>query len=132
MFMFSVCVVFLIIRRPPRSTRTDTLFPYTTLFRSAVLRRIAVPGAGLHQPRLDDPHAKSLVHTPARHGAVLSFYRLHGRHRHPDACTGPVDRVGGLEGKLIGFRSPSGGGYHPNCLRSEESLVGKGWVSTVR
>src|SRR3546814_12068636 len=35
-----VCVMhvvpffFLMIRRPPRSTRTDTLFPYTTLFRS--------------------------------------------------------------------------------------------------
>src|SRR3546814_19424469 len=28
---------FLMIRRPPRSTRTDTLFPYTTLFRSAHL-----------------------------------------------------------------------------------------------
>src|SRR3546814_7799030 len=27
-------VVFVMIRRPPRSTRTDTLFPYTTLFRS--------------------------------------------------------------------------------------------------
>src|SRR3546814_8730328 len=27
------------IRRPPRSTRTDTLFPYTTLFRSRQLRR---------------------------------------------------------------------------------------------
>src|SRR3546814_4446786 len=27
---------FLLIRRPPRSTRTDTLFPYTTLFRSAL------------------------------------------------------------------------------------------------
>src|SRR3546814_5697887 len=26
------------IRRPPRSTRTDTLFPYTTLFRSVVVR----------------------------------------------------------------------------------------------
>src|SRR3546814_4948464 len=26
------------IRRPPRSTRTDTLFPYTTLFRSELLR----------------------------------------------------------------------------------------------
>src|SRR3546814_10288064 len=26
------------IRRPPRSTRTDTLFPYTTLFRSAIRR----------------------------------------------------------------------------------------------
>src|SRR3546814_11849845 len=30
----SVCFFFLIIRRPPRSTRTDTLFPYPTLFRS--------------------------------------------------------------------------------------------------
>src|SRR3546814_9864335 len=30
-----VFIFFLMIRRPPRSTRTDTLFPYTTLFRSA-------------------------------------------------------------------------------------------------
>src|SRR3546814_20256175 len=29
-----ICVFFVMIRRPPRSTRTDTLFPYTTLFRS--------------------------------------------------------------------------------------------------
>src|SRR3546814_10565193 len=29
-----LCIFFLMIRRPPRSTRTDTLFPYTTLFRS--------------------------------------------------------------------------------------------------
>src|SRR3546814_15980084 len=33
------------IRRPPRSTRTDTLFPYTTLFRSLVLLRCRLPGA---------------------------------------------------------------------------------------
>src|SRR3546814_19696595 len=33
------------IRRPPRSTRTDTLFPYTTLFRSgAVVRFAHLPG----------------------------------------------------------------------------------------
>src|SRR3546814_14908606 len=32
------------IRRPPRSTRTDTLFPYTTLFRSAHLRDQAGQG----------------------------------------------------------------------------------------
>src|SRR3546814_10617609 len=32
--IFVLCF-FLMIRRPPRSTRTDTLFPYTTLFRSA-------------------------------------------------------------------------------------------------
>src|SRR3546814_12974299 len=31
------CFFFLMIRRPPRSTRTDTLFPYTTLFRSLPL-----------------------------------------------------------------------------------------------
>src|SRR3546814_2010085 len=30
----AVLFLFLMIRRPPRSTRTDTLFPYTTLFRS--------------------------------------------------------------------------------------------------
>src|SRR3546814_5827356 len=35
MLTLSECFVFfLMIRRPPRSTRTDTLFPYTTLFRS--------------------------------------------------------------------------------------------------
>src|SRR3546814_11127482 len=32
--MLTSSVVFLMVRRPPRSTRTDTLFPYTTLFRS--------------------------------------------------------------------------------------------------
>src|SRR3546814_5987921 len=31
------------IRRPPRSTRTDTLFPYTTLFRSARSSRVMPP-----------------------------------------------------------------------------------------
>src|SRR6056297_2196933 len=35
-FLFIICFFFfLMIRRPPSSTRTDTLFPYTTLFRSA-------------------------------------------------------------------------------------------------
>src|SRR3546814_13164078 len=39
-FLFCLCLhlvfFFLMIRRPPRSTRTDTLFPYTTLFRSEI------------------------------------------------------------------------------------------------
>src|SRR3546814_6513050 len=35
--MDSVFLLFLMIRRPPRSTRTYTLFPYTTLFRSRVI-----------------------------------------------------------------------------------------------
>src|SRR3546814_6729749 len=47
------------IRRPPRSTRTDTLFPYTTLFRSLLLVRefhVADIDAGAHadaQPHRD-------------------------------------------------------------------------------
>src|SRR3546814_15321230 len=35
------------IRRPPRSTRTDTLFPYTTLFRSQLDDHVAGRGLGL-------------------------------------------------------------------------------------
>src|SRR3546814_7812090 len=46
------------IRRPPRSTRTDTLFPYTTLFRS-------VGGLARH-PRLEPaPQIKTADHQPA-------------------------------------------------------------------
>src|SRR3546814_7621046 len=54
--MVSICSVFffLMIRRPPRSTRTDTLFPYTTLFRS---RRSAI-GACVS--------ARRTVSTPAK------------------------------------------------------------------
>src|SRR3546814_8982340 len=53
------------IRRPPRSTRTDTLFPYTTLFRSAVV---------VNEPRaLFDPFAlqTKAVRSP-------SGYKLNG------------------------------------------------------
>src|SRR3546814_15050282 len=39
-----VSLFFLMILRPPRSTRTDTLFPYTTLFRSLTL--VGPPGVG--------------------------------------------------------------------------------------
>src|SRR3546814_11437999 len=42
----SYCIVFLMIRRPPRSTRTDTLFPYTTLFRSDAAAVAAHDAAG--------------------------------------------------------------------------------------
>src|SRR3546814_19429727 len=54
--LMHTCVLFffLMIRRPPRSTRTDTLFPYTTLFRSRVrdavddvLDRLRPPGDGV-------------------------------------------------------------------------------------
>src|SRR3546814_1347687 len=74
---------FLMIRRPPRSTRTDTLFPYTTLFRShpPALRPRRRPGAfpggdlppagrrdvlrhrALHVLRGDPPTVRSEEHT---------------------------------------------------------------------
>src|SRR3546814_6779335 len=41
------------IRRPPRSTRTDTLFPYTTLFRSTLRRLGVAQRAALAQEVLD-------------------------------------------------------------------------------
>src|SRR3546814_17906991 len=41
---------FLMIRRPPRSTRTDTLFPYTTLFRSKT-RIVKIGKGGLKAAR---------------------------------------------------------------------------------
>src|SRR3546814_5729459 len=47
---------FLMIRRPPRSTRTDTLFPYTTLFRSAFRRR---------RPGVDDPRLPAVPRNAA-------------------------------------------------------------------
>src|SRR3546814_5165626 len=40
-------MLFLRLRRPPRSTRTDTLLPYTTLFRSHVLGFTNIEGKGL-------------------------------------------------------------------------------------
>src|SRR3546814_1509056 len=42
------------IRRPPRPTRTDTLFPYTTLFRSARLKILITGGAGFIGSHLAD------------------------------------------------------------------------------
>src|SRR3546814_3182690 len=49
------------IRRPPRSTRTDTLFPYTTLFRS-----IEIPAEAQHPDRAVGPQggALAMVHLP--------------------------------------------------------------------
>src|SRR3546814_6422584 len=44
--MYFSVFFFLMIRRPPRSTRTDTLFPYTTLFRSKRALPITLPACG--------------------------------------------------------------------------------------
>src|SRR3546814_6029596 len=61
-------VFFLMIRRPPRSTRTDTLFPYTTLFRSQEALELGVHrkgarGGGRGEPR--PPHRGTGAPRPA-------------------------------------------------------------------
>src|SRR3546814_9287779 len=67
------------IRRPPRSTRTDTLFPYTTLFRSPHRRHPGRPQAGA--PRQERRHHRL-------HGACCAARReRHGHRRRPQlAC----------------------------------------------
>src|SRR3546814_11878999 len=57
------------IRRPPRSTLTDTLFPYTTLFRSLDLRMWHAPGEHdeMRQAELGDQAAQPLILRPAAH-----------------------------------------------------------------
>src|SRR3546814_16284964 len=58
------CCFFLMIRRPPRSTRTDTLFPYTTLFRSAARRRRS------RHPRRLDGEGRQAAGQPVRRAQV--------------------------------------------------------------
>src|SRR3546814_2838215 len=75
------------IRRPPRSTRTDTLFPYTTLFRSAdALRFVGIDrtagqdhverAALADDPRQADGAAVDERHAPA--AAIDAEYRAGG------------------------------------------------------
>src|SRR3546814_14403244 len=74
-----MCFFFLSIRRPPRSTRTDTLFPYTTLFRSHHHHHI-------HQRRLHEPLEQgSRIHVPRR-----DKKRPGECHHHHDANEAPV------------------------------------------
>src|SRR3546814_2582199 len=57
---------FLMIRRPPRSTRTDTLFPYTTLFRSdEVERDVGKAEVDLDRRRMTTPFAEALAEDQA-------------------------------------------------------------------
>src|SRR3546814_16613884 len=62
----SVGFFFLMIRRPPRSTRTDTLFPYTTLFRSPRPGLYAPPARPRRIARHDDVPAATADRVPGR------------------------------------------------------------------
>src|SRR3546814_16949683 len=67
------------IRRPPRSTRTDTLFPYTTLFRSAVVvEAVAEMGiAADHMRRLQGGAGHRVMDTAALAGDLAARHVRH-------------------------------------------------------
>src|SRR3546814_9740690 len=86
---FCILFFFLRIRRPPRSTRTDTLFPYTTLFRS-------VSGRGARRP----PAASPEVRFGVRRFGVLGGEIVHGelrrvgqRHRRSEEHTSELQSL---------------------------------------
>src|SRR3546814_16970164 len=102
------------IRRPPRSTRTDTLFPYTTLFRSPETDRIC-------RARPSDPVG---LHGAARQD--LGFGRTDARRAglETDWEPGPDQLCLGGKLALAALRN--------DRSRSEERRVGKECVSTCR
>src|SRR3546814_15086353 len=70
--LFHIDVIFfLMIRRPPRSTRTDTLFPYTTLFRSIIV-------SGQQRPLLVD---ECIILALQGSTGAAAFERAHHQHR---------------------------------------------------
>src|SRR3546814_11361950 len=88
------------IRRPPRSTRTDTLFPYTTLFRSP---------QGQEKPRRDARdgqrkrrHGRS---RPGESDGGLNFVVMPDSFRHPTI----QDRKSVVSGKSVSVRVDLGG-----------------------
>src|SRR3546814_19636490 len=118
------------IRRPPRSTRTDTLFPYTTLFRSPTSRGLPPPGrkdqamedASLRpatRPNLYVPRRSSRIalHAPA---AILNMPR-----RHHQATLGNAAH----HGSVLRVSARCMFLWDGYGQRSEERRVGKGWVS---
>src|SRR3546814_1540944 len=64
------------IRRPPRSNRTNTLFPYTTLFRSILLKRASGIGFGRTWAAIWEPLAASAVMGIALHYGLPAAERL--------------------------------------------------------
>src|SRR3546814_13824648 len=70
-----VSFLLLMIQRPPRSTRTDTLFPYTTLFRSELAKEAGVDGIEIH----------------GANGYLPDQFLQDGTNKRTDAYGGPIE-----------------------------------------
>src|SRR3546814_15765464 len=111
----------LMIRRPPRSTRTDTLFPYTTLFRSP--KHVILAKAGI-QGDTDQSSANGILVSTGvtKRANVLYLFSKSRYARHV-----PVKPLPPIAGR--------GAPANPRPVhtgRSEERRVGKECVSTCR
>src|SRR3546814_8154924 len=75
------------IRRPPRSTRTDTLFPYTTLFREGIAKRQRLFSRAAAQWRLAQDHARKECAqgkgNVENKGSAECDAQCNGKHSHP-------------------------------------------------
>src|SRR3546814_19131926 len=133
-FMLIVCIVFLMIRRPPRSTRTDTLFPYTTLFRSPLPKADVLLTQGFRDTLFnfnDGLHNYECLHALGGDVRLLTHQTGHIL----PLSLGAV----GLEDPLDPFYPAitfpglgDQGGTRTCGTRSEERRVGKECVSTCR
>src|SRR3546814_17581019 len=129
-------VFFLMIRRPPRSTRTDTLFPYTTLFRSK-LRQLG-PGrqdrarqrAGDRRPRLAIGRAGRKEEIVA---VVIEDHRLCRRAARRVEAPRPVARQGEADAGKLDWQVAGDEILVPaGRRRSERRRVGKEWGCRFR
>src|SRR3546814_16370774 len=118
------------IRRPPRSTRTDTLFPYTTLFRSLLrgqggARRMSVVFLAAEVERLALFPAFAAPRRLAGALAVLG-HRLAGLAGPAGAQRIGIDR--GVAVALLDAATGPGGDDAGTQDRSGEGRVGQEWV----
>src|SRR3546814_13157530 len=113
------------IRRPPRSTRTDTLFPYTTLFRSVGLQRLrGIDERGQLRDLGADGSADGMrVFCSVR----LIVFRWRGRRGF-----GVFVGLAGFLFQIVLFQVVLGNELFDQLARSEERRVGKECVSTCR
>src|SRR3546814_16214489 len=117
-------IIFLMCRGPPRSTRTDTLFPYTTLFRSEVAADKEAARLAARENRADILGGVNLAATSSDISSIL--IDLSQR----DAMNSSADfaRLLGREAQPLVPLKPS---FH-RLARSEARRVGKECVSTVK
>src|SRR3546814_7537883 len=122
-----VLIFFLMIRRPPRSTRTDTLFPYTTLFRSGFrLSSVGAVGAKYANPPIFGADVDEAAEAVGGHIAVAIFGAVEpGHHLFGKFVAEAVAHLGSVSHPA--GRDPVGEGRF-DCLGQKGGEIGRAHV----